>query len=103
MTLRDPIVDDKYRVVAELGRGGMGIVYEAVHLGLGHKVAIKFLFESGVKSDSMLARFAREARALPADQCPGNGFPIARRCTLTFPPNPSSRPRRWARASPARL
>jgi len=57
------LVDEKYRIVSELGSGGMGIVYEAVHLGLGHRVAIKFLGEGSVRDDAALARFAREARA----------------------------------------
>jgi eukaryotic-like serine/threonine-protein kinase len=59
----NPVIDDKYRIISELGRGGMGVVYEAVHLGLGHRVAVKFLTEAGVADEALLARFAREARA----------------------------------------
>src|ERR1043165_1377954 len=58
-----PIGDEKYRIVSELGRGGMGVVYEAIHLWLGHHVAVKFLSEASVNDDAALARFAREARA----------------------------------------
>lgn len=59
----NPIVDDKYQIISELGRGGMGVVYEAVHLGLGHRVAIKFLSQSMRGGEPTLARFVREARA----------------------------------------
>ena len=50
-----------YRLVRELGRGGMGAVFEAVHLGRGHRVALKTL--PAVSGDS-LHRFKREFRAL---------------------------------------
>jgi tetratricopeptide (TPR) repeat protein len=50
-----------YRLVRELGRGGMGAVFEAVHLGRGHQVALKVL--PAVNGDS-LHRFKREFRAL---------------------------------------
>lgn len=50
-----------YRLVRELGRGGMGAVYEAVHLGRGHRVALKTLPAVGADA---LHRFKREFRAL---------------------------------------
>jgi serine/threonine protein kinase/tetratricopeptide (TPR) repeat protein len=50
-----------YRLVRELGRGGMGAVFEAVHLGRGHRVALKTL--PAVSGDS-LHRFKREFRVL---------------------------------------
>jgi serine/threonine protein kinase len=55
------ILDGKYRVERVLGRGGMGVVVAATHLGLGHKVAIKLLVEGA--SDEVVVRFLREARA----------------------------------------
>jgi eukaryotic-like serine/threonine-protein kinase len=53
-----PLDLDDFRIVREIGRGGMGIVYEAFQGSLNRHVALKFLPEHGD-----LARFQREARA----------------------------------------
>ncbi len=54
---------DDYSIIREIGRGGMGIVFEAIHRSLGRRVAIKVL-SSGLLGDSKhLGRFRREARA----------------------------------------
>jgi len=51
-----------YRVVRELGRGGMGTVYEAVHMGLDRPVALKVLGMHAAPDSSARRRFLNEAR-----------------------------------------
>lgn len=60
------VLDGKYRLGKQIGEGGMGAVYEAEHLGLGARVAVKLLSESGVTDRKATARFRREARAMGA-------------------------------------
>jgi serine/threonine-protein kinase len=57
------ILAGKYRIERILGRGGMGVVVAAHHIGLDDKVAIKFLLPQAVGKPELLARFEREARA----------------------------------------
>ena len=61
--MKGTTVDAKYQVVRLLGRGGMGAVYEAVHLGTGRRVALKVINPDELGSDETIARFKREARA----------------------------------------
>ena len=54
----------QYRVGARIGAGGMGVVYAAVHRGLGRQVAIKQLPCGRADDAGMAARFEHEARLL---------------------------------------
>nr|WP_140858594.1 serine/threonine-protein kinase [Myxococcus xanthus] len=55
-----------YRVLGELGRGGMALVYRGLHEMLQREVAIKELLPDGQRDRETLSRFRREALALAA-------------------------------------
>jgi serine/threonine-protein kinase len=57
-------VADKYRIEQLLGEGGMGFVFEATHLQLGHRVALKVLNSAVMADREVVERFLREGRAL---------------------------------------
>ena len=63
----DPLIgftlDDKYRIEARLGIGGMGTVYRARHLLIDRTVAVKVLSQRFVEDDAAQMRFRREAKA----------------------------------------
>ncbi len=57
------VVGGRYRLIREVGQGGMATVWEAEHLTLGSPVAIKFLASSaGPRQTQLIERFMREAR-----------------------------------------
>ncbi len=59
-----PRLPADFEVVAEIGRGGTGVVYRARQRSLGREVAVKVLKAGDLLFGSALARFEREARAL---------------------------------------
>jgi serine/threonine protein kinase len=60
---RSPGVLGDFRIVREVGRGGMGIVYEAEQVSLHRRVALKVLPFAGTLDERQLQRFQNEARA----------------------------------------
>ena len=63
----DSVLQNRYRIVRQLGRGGMGAVYEALDQRLGITVALKETLSS---EESMRKQFEREARLLAGMQHP---------------------------------
>jgi eukaryotic-like serine/threonine-protein kinase len=59
----DQIIASRYRVVRELGRGGMGVVYLVEHVRTGDQLALKLLYGQGARNAQVIERFKREARA----------------------------------------
>ena len=57
------VLDEKYRLERLLGRGGMGAVYLATHLGTERYVALKLITPQFMRNAEFVARFKREARA----------------------------------------
>jgi serine/threonine protein kinase len=60
------IAGGKYRVLRLIGGGGMGRVYEAQHVAIGKRVALKFVLVGKSGDAPSRARFHREARAVAA-------------------------------------
>lgn len=57
------LLDDKYRLERLLGRGGMGAVFLATHLGTDRYVALKLIAPQFMRNQEFVERFKREARA----------------------------------------
>jgi serine/threonine protein kinase len=62
------LINDTYRLEEEVGSGGMGVVWRAVHTKLGTVAAIKFL--KGTVGEDCAARFLREARTTAKIESP---------------------------------
>ncbi len=67
---RGPVQVSGYAILGELGRGGMGVVYQARHLQLNRVVALKMVLAGGHAGSQELARFLTEAEAVAALQHP---------------------------------
>ena len=61
--LTGSILDRRYRITGLLGKGGMGHVYEAVHIALDQRVAVKVLHPRYAYEERFRERFLQEARA----------------------------------------
>jgi serine/threonine protein kinase len=57
------LLREKYQIISEIGKGGMGHVYRARHLGLSEDIAIKVIDKKFVSDADAVERFKREARA----------------------------------------
>jgi eukaryotic-like serine/threonine-protein kinase len=57
------VLDEKYKMERELGRGGMGAVYLATHVGTERPVAVKVIVPQFMQRAEFVERFRREARA----------------------------------------
>jgi serine/threonine-protein kinase len=57
------VLDGRYSILREIGRGGMGVVYEAEHVELAKRVAVKVLLDKYQDDDEAVIRFKREALA----------------------------------------
>ena len=64
------ILSDRYWVSHEIGRGGMAVVYEAEHIEIGKRVAVKVLDPSLARNETVIERFNREARAAASVDSP---------------------------------
>jgi serine/threonine protein kinase len=61
--LTGTLLDRRYQITGVLGKGGMGHVYEAVHVALEQRVAIKVLHPRFAAEERFRERFIREARS----------------------------------------
>ena len=57
------IIDGKYRIIREVGSGGMAHVYRAINMSSRKVVAVKMLKEEYLNDKEFLRRFEREAKA----------------------------------------
>ena len=57
------VIGGKFKIVRELGSGGMGAVYEIEHVFTHHRRALKLLHKNVLGNASVVERFLREASA----------------------------------------
>lgn len=68
LDLRGEIIDSRYRIERRIGQGGMGVVWQAQHLGTRQPFAIKTVHGSRSPNRKVLRRLLHEARATAAIQ-----------------------------------
>jgi parallel beta-helix repeat protein len=61
---KDQIIGRHYKVISQLGEGGMGLVYKALDVNLGREVAIKFLLPDIAEDEDIVKRFLNEGRVM---------------------------------------
>lgn len=64
------VLEGKYRVCGIIGQGGMGTVYEAEHVAIGRRVALKVLRPEQVQKKEAVSRFEHEVRVVSAIRHP---------------------------------
>ena len=64
------VLEGKFRITQEIGRGGMAAIYEAENVDIGKRVAVKILADELLSSHVVRERFMREARAAAAIRSP---------------------------------
>jgi len=62
MSSQETLLNDRYRLIAQQGSGGMAVIYKATDLALGRTVAVKILRPSLTSDPEFLKRFRQEAR-----------------------------------------
>src|SRR5258708_9588796 len=62
MAAQETLLNSRYRLVSQIGSGGMAVIYKAQALALGRTVAVKILRPSLTGDPSFLTRFKQEAR-----------------------------------------
>jgi len=62
MSSQETLLNDRYRLIAQQGSGGMAVIYKATDLALGRMVAVKILRPSLTNDPEFLKRFRQEAR-----------------------------------------
>lgn len=61
-TLVGTMLEQRYQISRQIGKGGMGAVYEATHTLIGKRVAVKVLLDKYAQKDQIVARLEQEAR-----------------------------------------
>src|SRR5215475_15408843 len=62
MAAQETLLNGRYRLVSQIGSGGMAVIYKAQDLALGRTVAVKILRPSLTGDPTFLTRFRQEAR-----------------------------------------